>query len=113
MSGVFVLSPEQTNKHPSEWELAVAFEESIHGRIFGGFFDSTLDPIDWPQLRRMSDWYGEAHYQGNDLSALIGELNRMIPRLPVGSAQKKALKRVLQVCRYAGEDSRGAAWLGD
>jgi hypothetical protein len=114
MSGVFVVSPEEADKHPfEERDLAFVFEESVHSAIFFGFFDGTLDPDEWPQLYPMSDWYGEATYRGDDLAALVGELSRMVPRLPPRSAWRKALKGLLAVCRKAMEENRIVHWLGD
>jgi hypothetical protein len=110
MSGIFVLSPDKVDRHPHEWEdLAFVFEESVHGAIF----DATLDPSEWPQLYRMSDWYGAATYQGDDLVAFVEELKWMMPRWPPKSAPREALRGLLAVCQNAIEGKRVLQWLGD
>ncbi len=55
------------------------FTEDVHNYIFHGCCIDIYNH--YPFLRRMIDYYADAHYAGDDLDSLVSEIDNLLPRL--------------------------------
>lgn len=90
------------DEQPTCWPVC-QFEEPVHNAIF---FDGALQITRCPLLSRMIDYYADARYRTQELSALLGELEKVLPKFSDQPDVHRVLSRFRDACQDAASQGK-------
>lgn len=94
MLDVHIVESTATRKITSPPEYS--FAESVHSAIFHG---AGIDVYSkFAHLRRMHDYYADAHYRGDSLLRVVEDIDQLLPMLKSYSDVCDALTKLRNIC---------------